>query len=204
MKPLAGYSEAKVTSGVEKLPKGGYVLKILGAKEEHYDWGDVIVLRFDIAEGEFKGHFQERYENRYDENEKWKGTYRLNVPSPKSNSEEDQKKYKRQLGFFKSQIEAINKSNNINIDCSKEWDVSILKGRLGGAVYNEKEYDYNGSKGFFANCHHLAEVEKIRSGDFKVPEATLLKNDSQTASSPLDVDKAYSDFVEIDDSDVPF
>ena len=53
---------------------------------------------------------------------KWKGTYRLNVPSPKSSSNDDMKKYNRALGFFKSQIEAIEKSNNIKIDCESDWD----------------------------------------------------------------------------------
>lgn len=62
-----------------------------------------------------------------DEYKKWKGTYRLNIPQQKGDTEDDINKYKRSLGFFKAQIEAFNKSNNINIDCSKEWDASVLK-----------------------------------------------------------------------------
>ena len=62
MKPIKGYKEATATSfsKAERLPAGGYVLKVLDVKEESYDWGDVIILRFDIAEGEQKGFFDRR------------------------------------------------------------------------------------------------------------------------------------------------
>ncbi len=57
MKPVTGYAEAKATNfnAPERLSVGGYVLRILDVKEVNYQWGDVIILRFDIAEGEQKG-----------------------------------------------------------------------------------------------------------------------------------------------------
>ena len=76
MKPILGYKEAKATNfnGVERLPAGGYVLRVLDVKEESYDWGDVVVLRFDIAEGEQKDFFYKQYKAMSDEYKKWKGT----------------------------------------------------------------------------------------------------------------------------------
>ncbi len=203
MKGLQGYREAEA-SNYEKmeLPVGGYVLNILAVKEENYDWGDVIVIRFDIAEGEHERFFARQYENMSEEYKKWKGIYRLTVPSPKSSSEEDMKKYQKALGFFKSQIEAIEKSNNIKIDCENDWDINILKNKKVGAVFNKKEYDFNGNHGFYVQCYKLKDVQSIREGKFEIPPDTLLKKDSKTTSG-LSSDE-LSDFVVDDGEEVPF
>lgn len=201
MKAVSGYSEAKAINfnASERLPAGGYVLKILAIKEESYDWGEVIIFRFDIAEGEYKGFFDKQYKNMPDEYKKWKGTYRLNIPTKKGESEEDTKKYKRSLGFFKSQIEAFNKSNGINIDCSKEWSVDVLKSKLVGAVFGNKEWEMNGRSGWFTNCDHLISIEDIHNDNFTIPKDKPLKNSAEsTVNSVIDAD----DF-EIGESEQP-
>lgn len=211
MKPISGYKEAKATNfnGAERLPAGGYVLRVLDVKEESYDWGDVVVLHFDIAEGEQKGFFDKQYKAMSDEYKKWKGTYRINIPQPKSNSDEDMAKYNRAVGFFKSQIEAFNSSNpNINIDCSREWDTATLKNKFVGAVFGNKEWAMGARSGWFTNCDHLISVEDIRSGNFTVPKDKPL---SKKASDRLDeeIDRlgeaeaaAFEEVTE--DGDVPF
>ena len=68
------------------------------------------------------------------------------------------------------------------------WDEQTLKGKLIGALFNNKEYDFNGRHGFFTSCHSLVTVEKIRSGKFEVPADTLLKKSgNQTSSDPYTV-----------------
>lgn len=204
MKPITGYAEVKATdfNAPERLPIGGYIIRILDVKEENYQWGDVIILRFDIAEGERKGFFDKQYKAMSDEYKKWKGTYRLNVPQQKGDTEEAVNKYKRSLGFFKSQIEAFNKSNNINIDCSKEWDTGVLKNKLVGAVFGNKEWEYNGKTGWFTNCDHLIGVQDIRDDNFKIPADKPLKTKADTNISDM------PEFEEVDDLDdespVPF
>lgn len=206
MKPIGGYSEATATNfnAPERLPAGGYVLKILDVKEENYTWGDVVVIRFDIAEGEQKGFFDKQYKAMSDEFKKWKGTYRLNIPAPKGNSEDDEKKYKRALRFFKAQIEAFNKSNNINIDCSKEWDIKVLKGKIVGAVFGNKEWEYEGKTGWFTNCDHLIPAADIREGNFSIPKDKPLQNKAETVSDS----NSLADFETIGDDEteqpVPF
>lgn len=197
MKGLQGYREAEATSYEKmELPAGGYVLNILDVKEENYSWGDVIVLRFDIAEGKYERFFARQYESMSEEYKKWKGTYRLNVPAPKSTNEDDMKKYRKALGFFKSQIEAIEKSNNIKIDCESDWDINVLKNRRVGAIFNRKEWEMNGKSGFFTNCYKLTDVQTIREGNFKIPDDTLLKRD-QSIAAPNNSSLDISDFVEI-------
>ena len=210
MKPVKGYKEATATSfsKAERLPAGGYVLKVLDVKEESYDWGDVIILRFDIAEGEHKGFFDKQYKAMQDEYKKWKGTYRINVPVQKGTSEDDVNKYKRFLGFFKSQIEAFNKSNaNTNIDCSKEWNTSVLKNKLVGAVFGNKEWEMNGRSGWFTNCDHLIPVEDIRNDNFTIPKDKPLDNKSKSSSEPAESTIDGDDFELVDggeEQEVPF
>ena len=205
MRPLSGYSEATATNfnGGERLPAGGYVIRILDVKEESTKWGgEVIILRFDIAEGEHAQFYQKQYNDASDEYKKWKGTYRLNIPQQKGNTEDDIKKYKRSLGFFKSQIEAINKSNGINIDCSKEWDVSALKNRVVGMVFGNKEWEMDGKSGWFTNPDHMLTIEEVREGKFKIPaDKPLKKDDTNTTTASSSVPEGFD---ELDSAPVPF
>lgn len=214
MKAINGYSEAQATAfgDYERLPAGGYIIQINNVREENYSWGDVIVLAFDIAMGEHKGYYQNQYNNSTDSSKKWKGTHRINIPSPKSNSDEDVKKYNRSLGFFKAQIEAIEQSNNIKIDCSKEWDINILKGKKVGALFCNKEWEMDGKTGWYTALDYLTASEKIKSGDFKIPNDKPLKNKStgatgiiQSAADAGIQTGDLSDFEEIlADGAVPF
>ncbi|MFR8011236.1 MAG: hypothetical protein ACLU8W_05690 [Clostridia bacterium] len=53
MRPFNG-AKAERRAQREILPAGGYVAKILDAKEVEYSWGTVLLVSFDIAEGEHK------------------------------------------------------------------------------------------------------------------------------------------------------
>ena len=76
------YEEAQEYTEGEKLPVGGYVLKIENLRYEEGANGnsDVIVFQFDIVEGTYAGFFRKNYEENTQEDRKWKGTYRLYVP----------------------------------------------------------------------------------------------------------------------------
>jgi len=180
MKRLNGYEKAAAYSDSERLPVGGYVLKILDVKYQENKWGDVILLSFDINEGEQKDFFARNYKNQTGEDKKWKGTYRLRVPKD-DGSEEDEPRQRR----FKTTMQHFEESNQGH---HWNWDEQTLKGKLIGALFNNKEYDFNGRHGFFTSCHSLVTVEKIRSGKFEVPADTLLKKSgNQTSSDPYTV-----------------
>ena len=53
MRKIEGYKEAQTYSDQERLPVGGYILGIKNVEYKENDWGDVIILSFDIEEGEF-------------------------------------------------------------------------------------------------------------------------------------------------------
>ena len=174
MKKLNGYEKAQAYSDTERLPVGGYVLKIMDVKYQENDWGDVILLSFDIAEGEHKDFFAANYKSQTGEDKKWKGTYRLRVPKD-DGSEQDNWTMRR----FKTVLGALEDSNS---GYHWNWDEQTIKGKLIGALFNNKEYEFNGRHGFFTNCHSLVTVEKIRSGKFEIPADTLLKRNNQQSN----------------------
>lgn len=185
-----GYDEAKVYTEQEKLPKGGYVIKILNTKVVAYSWGSVLVLQMDIAEGEQAGFYQKNYDNQTQEDKKWKGTFRINLPKD-DGSEQDS----WTIRSLKTNMTAIEQSNP---GYTWDWDETKLKGKIVGALFNEKEYEFNGKKGFFTNCKRLIEAEKIRSGNYKLPQDDMLKGSS---SQNMDIPEGFS---AIDDEDIPF
>lgn len=68
---------------------------------------------------------------------------RLSIP----HNTGDDAKFKKSLGYFKSQIQAFENSNaNLHIDCERDWDENVLKGKLVGALFNEKEWEKDGRK----------------------------------------------------------
>lgn len=205
---ITGYKQAEATSFSElpKLQPGGYVVKILNVKVEPTDWGSRLAIQFDIAEGEFKGFFDKLYKATPDEweNKKWKGSMRLSIP----HNTGDETKFKKSLGYFKSQIQAFENSNaNLHIDCERDWDENVLKGKLVGALFNEKEWEMNGNTGWFTQCKRFVPVNDIRSGNFTIPKREELKNKPSTASNDsFDPNVNLSDFVEINagNDTVPF
>ena len=204
---ITGYKETQATSFTGELPKlepGGYVLKIMAVKVEETQYGVKLAFQFDIAEGEQKGFFKKLYEATPDdwESKKWKGSYRLKIPK----NEGDDDKYRKSVGFFKSQLEAFEKSNNgLKINAESEWDEQSLKGKLVGAVFNEKEWSMKGKTGMFTQCKRFMSAEDIRAGKYTIPKPDMLDGKSNEANVSSSTTVDLSDFVEvIDDGAVPF
>lgn len=188
-----GYENAKPIVSQERLPAGGYVLKIMGTEVQEYSWGNVLVLSFDVAEGEHKDYYAENYRNQIMEDKKWKGTFRMNIPLGDGSDKDNYT-----MSRFKTNMDAIEDSNP---GYHWDWDETTLKGKLTGALFNNKEYDMNGKTGFYTNCHSLLPAEQIRKGKFTVPKDTLLKKEKDVPSRFGSVD----DYEEIDtDGDLPF
>lgn len=178
----------------EKLPAGGYVIKILSAKEEEYDWGSRLAIAFDIEEGEYKGFYDRNFKSQLGEDKKWKGVFRLNIPKD-DGSEKDAWTQKR----FNTTIVNIEESNP---GYFFDWDETKLKGKIVGALFNNKEYSFNGKNGFFTNCHSFLPAEIIRSGKFTVPADTFLATRPANAA-PVDAN-GFMSIPDGVDEELPF
>ena len=185
-----GQKAERSTGGNTPLPAGGYVAKIISAKLEEYSWGSVVVVAFDIAEGDHANFFKNQFDNNQNEDKKWKGTYRLIVPDENSQYFESNR---RQFNNF---IYALEDSNEgYHYDCNEKK----FKGLKVGVIFRNKEWEMNGRTGWTTECGTVDTVEAIRNGTFKPMKDKPLNNKPNAASTPV----TLGDLTD-DDGDLPF
>ena len=182
--------KAERTATKETLPAGGYVAKIMDASVIKYDWGEVLKIDFDIAEGEYKGFFTNDYRANTSDNKKWRGNYRINIPNENNQYFDSQRK------SFNNLIACLEETN---AGYHFDWDEAKLKGKGIGVLFRNKEWEYNDSTGWTTECCAVTTAEDIRNGKFKTPKDKALKKTGYTAA-------ASTSFAELDDddSDLPF
>ena len=179
-----GYESVQSYSDFERLPKGGYVLKVMGASIGYSKNGNQYVLiSCDIAEGEHAGFYATAYRNNPNENKRWQCNYVLTVPA------DDSPEWMKRR--FKTVIEAFEDSN---AGYHYDWNETKLKGLAIGGVFNEREYQTDdGNIRRATNLAQLISVDKIREGKFKIPDDKLL--------TPTDAAPAVNEgFMTIPDS----
>ncbi|WP_040209836.1 DUF669 domain-containing protein [Clostridium polynesiense] len=187
MKPLEGYDTAPVVTGeFEVLAPGGYICKIINAKEDVSTTGKkMLVLAFDIEEGEHKGYYKRRFDDDTRADKKWQGTYRQMLEGDKA------------AGYFKGLITTLEASNQ---GFKWNWDERKLKGLKFGGVFGEEEYEYNGEIKKTTKIKWVRSVEKVKNGEFKVPDIKKLPtNNNPYSGTPFDDMTLVSG-----DGDIPF
>lgn len=195
IKKFDGYDDIEIFEGGKALEVGGYILKIMNAKVEEYATCSILKVAFDIAEGEFKDHFKERFERdkKQNANAKWKGVFDIFIPKD-DGSELDG--YTKQA--FKRFITSVEKSNN---GFKWDWDETKLKGKLFGGIFGREEFKTDkGEYKFAVKCRWCNSVETIKNGDFKIPDDKLIKRDNNSTS---DMDLSGYETI-LADGDVPF
>ena len=188
MKKFNGY-KAEKSGGREPIPAGGYVAKILDAKEVDYDWGSVLLISFDVVEGPHKDFFKRDYNNQGQEDKKWRGTYRLSVP--KDDGSEKDGWTKRTFG---TAMWAVEDSNH---GFTWAWEEAALKGKVVGVLFRNREWEYNDKTGWTTECCAFASVEDIRNEKFKMPKDKPLADKKTTGGFTLIKDNT-------DEDDLPF
>lgn len=198
MKAINGYNDVKENSGeFPQLPAGGYVCKI--TKVEDVESKEYLKITFDIYEGEYRGWYREQRERLSDAgfSPDYVGT---TLRSYKENA----------LGFFKAFISAVDASNGTKLGpCVEQGlDEQKLVGALVGFVIGYEEYKKAKGK----NAGQIGErekvvsvkpIDKIRSGDYKVPELKKLGSSPAVSGSGLS-DDPFSALSDDDESGLPF
>ena len=187
MEKIQGYDEAKAITGeYERLEAGGYICKIVNAKEEKSKSGKkMLVIALDIVEGDKKYYFKNRYLENADPNKKWPagGIYRQMLEGDKA------------VGFLKGLMTSLEASNE---GFKWDWDEKNLKDLKCGAMFGEEEYEkMDGSIGTSTKVKFIRTVKAIQDGNFKVPELKKLPQKGD----------AFEDFINStssDDDELPF
>lgn len=179
------------TSTRETLPVGGYVAKIMDASVIDYSWGSVLKVDFDIAEGDYKNFFANDYRNNTNDDKKWRGSYRINIPDERNQYFDSQRK------SFNNFIACLEETNN---GFHWAWDETALKGKGIGVLFRNKEWEYNGSTGWTTECCAVTTAKDIREGNFKMPKDKPLKAKETTSATSFS--NAFTDVD--DDAELPF
>lgn len=186
MKPIQNFTVEKSTSST--LPAGGYTATIINQKIDRYDWGEVLVLSFDINDGEYKNFFTKQYNDNTREDKKWKGNLRLTVP------DENSKYFESNKRVFSNAIWAIENSNE---GYKWNWDEKTLEGKKVGVLFRNKEWEKDGQTGWTTECCAFESVENIKNGNFKMPKDKPLKKATQSSY--------FTDIKNVDSGeDLPF
>lgn len=186
MEKLQGYDEAQAITGeYEKLEAGGYICKIINAKEEKSKSGKrMLVLALDILEGDKKDFFRNRFNENTNPEKKWPAgaIYRQMLEGEKA------------VGFLKGLMTSLEASNE---GFKWDWDEKKLVNLKCGAIFGEEEYEkMDGSVGTTTKIKFIRTVKAIQDGNFKIPELKKIPQKGE----------AFEDFVNSisDNDDLPF
>lgn len=124
------------------------MVKIMDVKPVHNDWGDILLLSFDVEEGDKKGFFRDDYRGQTYEDKKWRGTYRLRIPADDGSDKDAWAK-----NAFNNAMFAFEDSNK---GFRFDWDENKLKGLLVGALFRNEEWEMNGRTGWTTNAARLS------------------------------------------------
>lgn len=196
IKQFKDYATTKGYSDYEALPKGAYVMRILGVEMCTNSIGEYIKIGMDVAEGEYKDFYMNDWKGQQGENKTWRCNYLLNIPTD-DGSEKDGWTKRR----FKTFTDALEESND---GYHFDWDEQKFKGKLIGGLFNIREYEKNdGSIGSATNLAQVTTVQKVREGKYKLPADKLIQRTAPASTG----DVANMDFMKIPDtelSELPF
>ncbi len=194
MRAFTDYEQTKEYTEFQKLPAGAYEVEIIRAE----DRDNALCVLFDIKGGEFDGYYRKKLEDDRKsfgtEKAKYKGILRLWYP----NGGEYDENAKRRM---KTALKTIKEDNRLSVDFSREWDGAALSKCRTGMIFRDQEWSYNGKTGITAQPYTIISLEKLRSGEFTIPEPKYLGSAAPAANTSA----AASGFAEVPlDNDLPF
>lgn len=192
MKSYQGFEAKKRTMEREILPAGNYVAKILNIQEQASADGKLfLLLNFDIVEGEHKDFFRKDYAGQDPAfgAPKWRGAYRLWEPTGDGSEQDEWTKR-----TFNHAVACFEESNPTY---HWDWNEQLLKNKLIGVCFRDKEWEFNKKTGWTTECGALASANDVRKERVKLLKAKPL---------PAHVNAAPSAgrFTPVSDDDLPF
>lgn len=171
MKALGkAYKDAEASSGgdFERLPAGGYVVRITEVKDDPAK--EYLSVVYDIAEGEKRGFYSDQWGQEHPFAHRFVMSYKETA-----------------LGMFKGRLRAIDESNNTGFEAMAATGLQeqALVGKIVGVVIGYEEYISN--QGEIRQRSYVRQVipaARIRSGDYKIPEVKQLERDAASGPAP--------------------
>ena len=201
IKKFKGLQPTRMYNGTGmELPKGGYVCKILSATvKDRPDGSQYYQLGIDIAEGEHKDFYMNKWKADTRPDRKWSCFMFLNIPDDRpTNTEQEQRRQQLNLRLFNDFIWCVEESNSgFHYDIDAE---ECIKGKLIGLYFIEEDREYNGRIYTNTKPYKAWPVQEIRDGKFTPSEDRKMK---PTVTQPSISGPDFN--VAIDsDTEVPF
>ena len=185
MKPISNWENIQDNDYKQPL-LSGYVVGILNVENDEDK--ECMKITYDIAEGDFRGYYTERFK-------------KFNRPLPAF-----YRSYKESaLSFFKGFITSVEKSNKGYV---WNWDESTLKNKKLGVILQEE--DYVPSTGRYAGeirtrliVGKVVDIDTIYSKNYKIPSKKIVQSVKDLQSNQS-VDLSKVNTFSITDDDMPF
>ena len=201
MKAIENWSEieAKGMEDFKSLPIGAYECVIREAKvyKNPTTEKESFRVQVDIASGEFKGYFQQRYDNNTRSDKTWDNNSTRYLAFQGDN-----------VSYFKGFITGI---ENSNPGYKWDWDETKLTGKKICGVYQYEEYEkQDGTKCVKVRLNKFRSLDKMK--DIEVSDSVKLLNgrymsidDYNERKSTATAEEIFgSSIVETDSGEVPF
>ncbi len=198
----------------KKLTDGGYEGVIKNAEVKHVDSKnggsfDILCLELDIASGDFKDYYQNRYDKNTNPNKKWPLTRDLFLESS-SNTEEANQRNARRLKELITSVEQSNPRFTFN------WDEKQLIGKKVGMVFGLEEFNATNLNRvltapelrFFRSVNTINEIDYTLPEnrlDVKLLDGSYVKYANYVPHGARTTEQDEGDFITIEsDDEIPF
>lgn len=197
IKKPQNWENVQVMSDRVKLPLGAYVCKVMKAAVEGNQYGEQLLLGFDIAEGDYKDYFRQDFNANQNQNKKWRGILRLWLPKDDGSDKDEITKR-----IFKGLVTSVEKSNP---GYSFNWDEQSMVGKTVGIMFRNEEWDYEGKTGWAVRPFRAVSADTVRSGDYTLPKDKPLANKPMGDANDTVFISHQGGYTQVDaDPDFPF
>ena len=191
--------EAKGMEDFKSLPIGAYECIIREAKvyKNPTTEKESFRVQVDIASGEYKGYFQQRYDNNTRSDKTWDNNSTRYLAFQGDN-----------VSYFKGFITCV---ENSNAGYKWDWDETKLKGKKICGVYQYEEYEkQDGTKGVKVRLNKFRSLDKMK--EIEVSDSVRLLDGSYMSIDDYNEFKSNAtaeeifgaSIVETDTGDTPF
>ena len=196
MKAFEGFKSEANGGKTAMLPAGPYVAKIINVKIDGDEPDQSLILRLDIAEGEYAGYYTARY--KADEEwknsqypPKYKGDLRIRIPNP------DNKKAMYPESDLRRFNDAMYRIEQSNPGYAWDWNERGLIGRIVGV--NVRAGTYNDSA--YTKPYRLEIADDVRKGIVQPMEPMQPRGD---AYEPQNATDQQTGFTVVPEQDTPW
>ena len=164
MKSFSGFKSEASSTKPKMLPAGPYVAKVLAVKIDGKAPDQKLVIRMDVAEGEFKNYFRDRFDRESKKfDAKYKGDYILRIPNDENENAMYPETDKRNFNDMAYRFAQSNPGYHVEFDNNGNWDEQSLVGLVVGINMQEREFNGN----TYTSIGRLETADDVRKGIVK-------------------------------------